>query len=42
MFWPPKDNDLKPSGTNVSIPHLLDVFFAVLISGKSLDSEREQ
>ena len=42
MSWPPKEDDLKPSGTNDYILHLLDVFFAVLISKKSLDSEREQ
>lgn len=39
MSWPPKDDDLKPSRTNDYIPHLLDVFLTVLISGKSLDSE---
>ena len=39
MSWPPKEDDLKPSRTNDYIPHLLDVFLTVLISGKSLDSE---
>ena len=39
MFWPPKVDDLKPSRTTDYIPHLLDVFLTVLITGKSLDSE---
>ena len=39
MSWLPKEDDLKPSRTNDYIPHLLDVFLIVLISGKSLDSE---
>ena len=40
MFWPPKEDDIKPSKTTDYIPHLLDVFLTVLITGKSLDSER--
>lgn len=39
MSWPPKEDDLKPSRTTDYIPHLLDVFLTVLITGKSLDSE---
>jgi len=39
MSWPPKEDDLKPSRTSDYIPHLLDVFLTVLISGKSLDGE---
>ena len=39
MFWPPKEDDLKPSRTTDYIPHLLDVFLTRLITGKSLDSE---
>ena len=39
MFWPPKEDDLKPSRTTDYIPHLLDVFLTGLITGKSLDSE---
>ena len=39
MSWPPKEDDLKPSEAKDYIPYLLDVFFTVLISGKSLDSE---
>lgn len=39
MSWPPKEDDLKPGRTNDYIPHLLDVFLTVLISGKSLDSD---
>ena len=39
MSWPPKEDDLKPSRTNDYIPHLLDLFLTVLISGKPLDSE---
>ena len=39
MSLPPKEDDLKPSRTSDYIPHLLDVFLAVLITGKSLNSE---
>ena len=39
MSWPPKEADLKPSRNNDYIPHLLDLFLTVLISGKPLDSE---
>lgn len=39
MSWPPKEDDLKPSRTTDYIPHLLDVFLTVLITGKSLDSK---
>ena len=39
MSWMPKEDDLKPSRTTDYIPHLLDVFLTVLITGKSLDSE---
>ena len=39
MSWPPKEDDLKPSRTTDYIPHLLDVFLTVLITGKSLDSD---
>ena len=38
MSWMPKEDDLKPSRTTDYIPHLLDVFLTVLITGKSLDS----
>ena len=38
ISWPPKEDDLKPSRANDYIPYLLDVFLAVLISGKLLDS----
>ena len=39
MSWPPNEDDLKLSRTNDYIPHLIDVFLTVIISGKSLDSE---
>ena len=39
MFWPPKEDDLKPSRTTDYIPHLLGVFLTGLITGKSLDSK---
>ena len=39
MSWQPEEDDLKPSITTDYIPHLLDVFLTVLITGKPLDSE---
>ena len=39
MSWPPKDDDLKPDRTDDYIPHLLNVFLTVLISGKSLEND---
>ena len=39
MSWPPKEDDLIPSRINAYIPHLVDLFLTVLISGKPLDSE---
>ena len=38
MSCPPQEDPLRPERTNDYIPHLLNVFFMVLISGKSIDS----
>lgn len=40
MSWPPKEEDLKPKKISDYIPHVLDVFLTVLISGKSLESDK--
>ena len=34
MSWPPKEQDLHPEKTLLYIPHLLDIFCMVTISGK--------
>ena len=34
MSWPPKEQDLYPDKTMLYIPHLLDIFCMVVISGK--------
>ena len=39
MSLPPREDDLKPSRITDYIPHPLDVFLTVLITGKSLNSE---
>ncbi len=36
--WPPREDDLKPEKTGACIPHLLDLFLTVIISGKESES----
>ena len=38
MSWPPTEEDLKADKISSYIPHLLDIFLTVLISGQSLES----
>ena len=44
MSWPPKEQDLHPEKTLLYIPHLLDIFCMVTISGKvnENDSNRSE
>ena len=44
MPWPPKEQDLHPEKTLLYIPHLLDIFCMVTISGKvnENDSNRSE
>ena len=44
MSWPPKEQDLHPEKTLLYIPHLLDIFCMVTISGKvnKNDSNRSE
>ena len=38
MSWPPTEEDLKADKIGSYIPHLLDIFCTVLISGQSLEN----
>ena len=40
MSWPPNEHELTPEKNPLYIPHLLDVFLAVLISGHPLSSDK--
>ena len=44
MSWPPKEQDLLPEKTSLYIPHLLDIFCMVTVSGKvnENDSNRSE
>ena len=42
MSWPPNEEELTPDKIPSYIPHLLDVFLSVLISGHSLDSDKSK
>ena len=39
MSWPPQESELDPAKTESYIPHLLNIFFTVLISGQHIDSD---
>ena len=39
MSWPPQESELDPAKAESYIPHLLNVFFSVLISGQCIDSD---
>jgi hypothetical protein len=38
MSWPPREDDLNQEKTSAYIPHLLNLFLTVLISGKESES----
>ena len=40
--WPPYENELARDKVSSYIPHLLDVFLTVLISGHSLNSDKSK
>lgn len=40
MSWQPKEENLKSDKVGDYIPHLLDVFLTVLITGKAIDKEK--
>ena len=42
MSWPPNESELTPDKISSYIPHLLDVFLTVLISGHSLNSDKSK
>ena len=42
MSWPPNESELTPHKISSYIPHLLDVFLNVLISGHSLNSDKSK
>ena len=42
MSWPPNEDELTPEKIPLYIPHLLDVFLTVLISGHSSNSDKSK
>ena len=38
MSWPPQVSELDPAKTEFNIPHLLNIFFTVLMPGQHIDS----
>ena len=38
MSWPPQESELNPTKTKSYIPHMLNVFFTVLILGQHINS----